>query len=85
MLWIDCPCNGVQSRVGNTNTFVVALTIVATIHAAHKAILRFSENRTLTKITEDSGQRLNSFVILSVTESDNQFPAENRDPRIDRQ
>ena len=42
-------------------------------------------NRTPTKISQDSGQRLNSFMILSVTESDNQFPAENRDPRVDRQ
>ena len=32
--------------------------------------------------SQDSGQRLNSFMILSVTESDNQFPGENRDPRI---
>ena len=50
-----------------------------------RATHRVGENRTLTKITQDSGQRLNSFMILSVTESDNQFPGENRDPRIDRQ
>ena len=46
---------------------------------------RVSENRTLTKISQDPGQRLNSFMILSVTEWDTQFPAKNRDPRIDRQ
>eukprot|EP01043_Picozoa_sp_COSAG02_P053283 COSAG02_NODE_5861_length_3981_cov_9.921175_1_plen_96_part_00 len=40
-------------------------------------------NRTLTKISQDSVQRLNTFMILSVTESNNQFPAENRYPRID--
>eukprot|EP01043_Picozoa_sp_COSAG02_P034027 COSAG02_NODE_2357_length_9069_cov_13.218841_2_plen_51_part_00 len=42
-----------------------------------------------TKISQDSGQRLNSFMILSVTESDNQFIleiiGENQDPKIDGQ
>ena len=50
-----------------------------------RATRRVNENRTPTKISQDSGQRLNSFMILSVTESDNQLSAENRDPRIDRQ
>eukprot|EP01043_Picozoa_sp_COSAG02_P034921 COSAG02_NODE_2469_length_8749_cov_4.425202_2_plen_167_part_00 len=38
-----------------------------------RATHRVSENRTLTKISQDSGQRLTSFMILSVTESDNQL------------
>eukprot|EP01047_Picozoa_sp_COSAG01_P058802 COSAG01_NODE_6976_length_3409_cov_1.806647_2_plen_142_part_00 len=50
-----------------------------------RATHRVSENRTLTKISQDSGQWLNSFMILCVTESDNQFPTENRYPRIERQ
>ena len=56
---------------------------------AHYAVLESisAKRRRRSRIgrSHDSGQRLNSFMILSVTESDNHFPAENRDPRIDRQ
>ena len=76
------------ARIARTMAVSTTLRAISACCRQHNLIgrstHRVSENQTPTEISQDSGQRLKSFMILSVTESDNQFPAENRDPRIDR-
>ena len=61
-----------QARSGNTMATPTMSSAISACCRRHnvigRATHRVSENRTLTKISQDCGQRLNSFMILSVTE-----------------